>query len=252
MGAIRRRAGRNLGVRHGLPRLLVGPAEVRRRAEDRAADPHRRPGRGVPRALPGRPRGRPAPLQLPRQRYPRHRGQGPGARHRAGRHQPGQPELAGSVPAPQERPRHRHPGRPASRGAAGGHAARRAARARHTGLVRPDRAPCRRPGRRDAAVHRGPGRPARSRRGRRRRADLARRQADPAGARGRPAPRRAAAPPPLHPRRRQRSAPRTGSGRPCWPSAGAHPGPAADQRLDMGVDDGSQRICLRGVPSVRR
>ena len=116
---------------------------------------------------------------------------------------------------PRERARHRHPGGPAGRGAAGGHAARRAARARPADLVRPDRAPRRRPGRRDAAVHRGPGRPARGRRRRRRRADLARRQADQAGARGRPAARRVAAPRPLHPRRRHVQRPGPGAGGPA-------------------------------------
>ena len=58
---------------------------------------------------------------------------------------------------------------------------------------------------------------------RHRRADLARRQADQAGPRGRPAPRRAAAPRPLHPRRRrvQRPGPEQLRGQASRPDGGA-------------------------------
>ena len=48
-----------MGLRRRLPRLLGGSAELRRGAEDRAADPHRRARRGLPGALPGRSRCRP-------------------------------------------------------------------------------------------------------------------------------------------------------------------------------------------------
>ncbi len=161
LGPVRRGPRRNLGLRRRLPRLLVGPAEVRRGAEDRAADPDRRPRRGLPGALPGRSRRRPAPLQLHRQRHRGHAGPDPGPRHRARRGQPGQPELEGGVPAPAQRPRHRHPGRPAGRFPAHARAAG-AARARTADPLRPDRAPRQRPRGRDAAVPRGPGRPART------------------------------------------------------------------------------------------
>src|SRR5580658_6658242 len=76
-------------------------------------------------------------------------------------------------------------------------------RTRAVGPLRPDRAPRQRPRRRDAAVLRGPGRPARLRYRGRCRADLARRPPASAGPPGRPGPRRGAAPRPLLPRRRQ-------------------------------------------------
>jgi hypothetical protein len=141
----------------------------------------------------------PAPLQLPRHRYRRGPRPDQGGRRRARRGQPGQPGLERSLPAPARRSRHRHPGRAAGWPAAAVRATAGAARARPAGPPGPDRAPRQRPGRRGKAVPRRPRRPARSGRHRVRRADLARRQADQAGARGRTPARRRAAPRPVHP-----------------------------------------------------
>ncbi len=90
--------------------------------------------------------------------------------------------------------------------------------------VRADRAPRQRPGGRDTAVPGGPGRPAGGGRRARRRADLARWPPDQAGPRGRPAPRRGAAPRPLRPRRRHLHRQRPGA------RAAAGQAPRADGR----------------------
>ena len=201
LGTVRRRPRRNVGLRRRLRWLLVGPAGVRRRTEDRADDTHPRSRRGLPGALPGYPRAGPHHFNFIVTDI-----EATLARIRAAGIEPVQVNLsnpywkeaflhprdahgiviqvaqqAGSarVAAPRELP---EPGPPA---------------------CSTDRAPRRRPSRRDAAVPGGPGRPARSRRRRHRGADLARRQADQAGARGRPAPRRVAASRSLQPSRRR-------------------------------------------------